>query len=186
MRLPRFLLAGILLYVSLFMLTALFTGPVGAIAAIVFWPLWYTIATVNAAVGVFAAGYKVSEEVAVMAAVFGIPAAVAGFGWLASAGWWNDGPVIHSGRTAVVLGAGVLLWAGIRVLGGLLTAKASGTAALVFMPLWFLFCLVNLLVGVIVAGYGVGEEIPILLLNFAVPAAVAVAADRMPPRPARA
>ncbi|CAM3810835.1 hypothetical protein KIPE111705_26175 [Kibdelosporangium persicum] len=178
MRLPRFLLAGVLLYVSLFVLVALFTAPVGAIAAIVFWPLWYAVATVNAAVGVFAAGYKIGEEAAVMAAVFGIPAAVAGVGWLASARWWAGGPLILSGRTAFVLGAGVLLWAAIRVLSGLLTAKPSGTAALVFMPLWFLFCLANLLVGVIVAGYGVGEEIPILLLNFAVPAAVSVLALR--------
>ncbi|WP_051795514.1 hypothetical protein [Kibdelosporangium aridum] len=178
MRLPRFLLAGILLYVSLFALTALFTAPVGAIAAILFWPLWYAIATVNAAVGVFAAGYKVSEEATVLLPVFGIPALIAGFGWIASAQWWNDGPVVHSGRTAIVLGAGVVLWLAIRVLSGLLTPKPSGTAALVFMPLWFFFCVGNLVVGVVVAGYSVGEEIPILLLNFAVPAAVSVLALR--------
>ncbi|RSM90876.1 hypothetical protein DMH04_04950 [Kibdelosporangium aridum] len=78
----------------------------------------------------------------------------------------------------MVLGAGVVLWLAIRVLSGLLTPKPSGTAALVFMPLWFFFCVGNLVVGVVVAGYSVGEEIPILLLNFAVPAAVSVLALR--------
>ncbi|WP_269086686.1 hypothetical protein [Actinosynnema sp. ALI-1.44] len=29
----------------------------------------------------------------------------------------------------------------------LFTAKPSGTATLVFLPLWFLFCLANLVVG---------------------------------------
>jgi hypothetical protein len=78
----------------------------------------------------------------------------------------------------VVLGAGIVLWLAIRVLAGLLTSKPGSTAALVFMPLWFLFCVGNLVVGVAAAGYSVGEEIPILLLNFAVPAAVSVLALR--------
>nr|WP_052477833.1 hypothetical protein [Kibdelosporangium sp. MJ126-NF4]CEL14343.1 hypothetical protein [Kibdelosporangium sp. MJ126-NF4]CTQ88710.1 hypothetical protein [Kibdelosporangium sp. MJ126-NF4] len=178
MRLPRFLLAGTLLFAALFALTGLFAAPVGAIAAVVFWPLWYAVATVNAAVGVFSAGYRVAEEAAVMFAVFGVPSAIAGFGWLASSLWWDGGPVVHGGRTVVVLGAGVALWAAIRLLTGLFTAKPGGTAALVFLPLWAMFCLANMLVGVIAAGYGVAEELPILLLNFAVPAAISVLALR--------
>lgn len=178
MRLPRFALAGIVLFAAIFALTALFAGPVGAIAAIVFWPLWYAITSVNAAVGVFAAGYKAGEEIVAALGVFGIPAAVAGFGWLASSLWWDGGPVVHSGRTFVVLGAGLLLWGAVRLLAGLLIARPNGTAAAVFLPLWLLFCLANLLAGVIVAGYSVAEEIPILLLDFAVPAAVSVLALR--------
>jgi hypothetical protein len=178
MRLPRFVLAGILLFAAIFTLAALLLADgVGAIAGVVFLPLWYAISAVNAGVGVFAAGYRAREEAVVGVAVFGIPAVVAGFVWWASSAWWDGGPVVHSGRTLVVLAAGLFLWAAILVLSGLLTAKATAVAAAVFLPLWFLVCVGNLLVGVLAAGYGVGEEIPILVLNFAVPAAVAVIAN---------
>lgn len=48
-------------------------------------------------------------------------------------------------------------------------------AALVFVPLWFLAATLNLYIGVRSAGYGVGEELPVLLVVLAVPAAAALA-----------
>ena len=50
---------------------------------------------------------------------------------------------------------------------------ALGTAALWFVPAWFVGAGINMAVGVIEAGYSVAEELPIFLLVFAVPAAVA-------------
>lgn len=43
---------------------------------------WGSIAVFNMGVGIFEAGYGVAEELPVLLAVFGIPAAVAGIGWL--------------------------------------------------------------------------------------------------------
>jgi hypothetical protein len=180
-RLPRFVLAGILLFAAVLGLAALLLADgVGAIAAVVFLPLWYAVAAVNAGIGVFAAGYRARDEALVMVAVFGIPAVVACVVWWVSSAVWGGGPVVHSGRTPVVLITGVILWLAILVLAGLLTPKATATAALVFPPLWLLVCVGNLLVGVLAAGYGVAEEIPILLLDFLVPVAVAVVADWRP------
>jgi len=48
------------------------------------------------------------------------------------------------------------------------------TAATVFIGLWFIAAAVNMYVGVARAGYPFMEELPIFLLIFAVPAAVAV------------
>jgi hypothetical protein len=57
-----------------------------------------------------------------------------------------------------------------RVLGGV---PGIATAALVFLPLWFIGAGINLYIGVKSAGYTVAEEAPIFALVFAVPAAVA-------------
>lgn len=43
----------------------------------------------------------------------------------------------------------------------------------VFIPLWFIVVAVNMWVGVVQAGYTLMEELPIFLLNFAVPAVAA-------------
>ncbi|AKC38061.1 Uncharacterised protein [Mycolicibacterium phlei] len=43
---------------------------------------WASVAVFNMGVGVFEAGYGVAEELPVLLAVFGVPAAVAGLGWL--------------------------------------------------------------------------------------------------------
>lgn len=48
------------------------------------------------------------------------------------------------------------------------------TAAKVFLPLWLFAALFNMWVGVARAGYSVREELPIFLLIFALPAAVAL------------
>lgn len=79
-------------------------------------------------------------------------------------------------RTFVItLGGFVLL--GISVLGGRWLGGAGTasmvTAAKVFIPVWLAAALVNLWMGTR-AGYSVAEELPIFLLIFAAPAAVAV------------
>ncbi len=79
-------------------------------------------------------------------------------------------------HTLIVMGSGFVLLALFllagRVLGGGGDA-ALGTAALWFVPAWFVGAGINMAVGVIEAGYSVAEELPIFLLVFAVPAAVA-------------
>ncbi len=51
-----------------------------------------------------------------------------------------------------------------------------------FLPTWLAVALVNLWVGVQHAGYGLREELPILLLVFLVPAALAGVAIWLAPR----
>ena len=50
------------------------------------------------------------------------------------------------------------------------------TATIPFVVVWLVIAVANLWVGVARAGYSVGEEMPIFLLIFAVPAAAAVLA----------
>jgi hypothetical protein len=74
----------------------------------------------------------------------------------------------------VIVGGVVLL--GIFLLFGQLwggAAPALGMAAKAFIPVWLAISVANLWVGVNKAGYAVTEELPILLLVFAVPAVVA-------------
>lgn len=54
-------------------------------------------------------------------------------------------------------------------------AAASIAAIKVFLPLWLLGAGINLYIGVTRAGYSVAEELPIFLVVYAVPAAVAAA-----------
>ncbi|SFO39524.1 hypothetical protein SAMN05443579_102837 [Variovorax sp. PDC80] len=79
-------------------------------------------------------------------------------------------------HTLIVMGSGFVLLALFllagRVLGGSGDAALS-TAAMWFVPAWFIGAGINMAVGVIEAGYSVAEELPIFLLVFAVPAAVA-------------
>lgn len=51
-----------------------------------------------------------------------------------------------------------------------------GEAAKLFVPVWLDLSIANLWIGVSRAGYTVGEEVPILLIVFAVPAALAAVA----------
>ena len=72
--------------------------------------------------------------------------------------------------------AGGLILLGVFVLfGWLWGANAAGMAlaAKVFLPAWLLIAAVNMWVGVAHAGYSAREELPILLLVFAVPALAA-------------
>ena len=65
----------------------------------------------------------------------------------------------------------VFLLAG-RFLGGASAGMAN--AAKFFIPLWLLLAGVNMWIGVSQAGYSVRDEAPVLLVVFAVPAAVAM------------
>ena len=77
-------------------------------------------------------------------------------------------------RTAIIIGIGFALLGLCLGLG----AWSGGAArmklgALVFIALWFIAAAANLYVGVARAGYSFMEELPIFLLIFGVPAAVA-------------
>jgi len=80
---------------------------------------------------------------------------------------------------AQVIGAGVLLL-GVFLLFGKLWggSEPTGTIALaatLFLPAWLALAVANMWVGVTKAGYTLAQELPILLVVFAVPAAVALA-----------
>ena len=66
---------------------------------------------------------------------------------------------------------GICLLVG-KFTGGKSVALAK--AALAFLPLWFIGAGINMWIGVAKAGYSVREELPIFLILFAVPAAVAL------------
>ncbi|MGO4259935.1 hypothetical protein [Lysobacter sp. TAB13] len=75
----------------------------------------------------------------------------------------------------VILGGFVLM--ALCLLGGRIFGGA-GVASLIaglklFLPLWLLGAGINMYIGVARAGYSVGEELPIFLLIYAIPAAVA-------------
>ncbi len=67
----------------------------------------------------------------------------------------------------VVLGA--FLWIG-RALGN------GPRAALYFLPAWLVAAAINLWFGVAKAGYSLRDELPIFLLIFAIPSAIALLA----------
>jgi len=75
-------------------------------------------------------------------------------------------------RTALFLVAGFLLLGGSLLLGRLFTATFAATGG--FIALWLVIAGANMWLGVAKAGYSVSDELPIFLLIFAVPAAVAV------------
>jgi hypothetical protein len=80
-------------------------------------------------------------------------------------------------RTALFLLAGFLLLAGALVLARLFAQvypSANAVATGTFLLLWLALVSFNMWVGVSKAGYSVTEELPVLLLLFAVPAAVAI------------
>jgi hypothetical protein len=74
----------------------------------------------------------------------------------------------------VIIGGALLL--GVFALFGKLwggDVAGIGSAAKIFVPVWSVVALVNMWVGVTKAGYTVAQELPILLIVFAVPAALA-------------
>lgn len=80
-------------------------------------------------------------------------------------------------RTALFLLAGFLLLGASTVLARLFAPSypsAPTIATAVFLAAWLALTGFNLWVGVSRAGYSVGEELPILLLLFGVPAAAAL------------
>lgn len=79
-------------------------------------------------------------------------------------------------HTILVMGGGFALLAVFLLAGHLLgdgSAAVLATAAKGFIAAWFIGAGINMAVGVIKAGYSVAEELPVFLLVFAVPAAVA-------------
>jgi hypothetical protein len=80
-------------------------------------------------------------------------------------------------RTGLFLLAGLLLMSGFLLLGKLFSAnypRATIVATVVFVALWLVIAGANMWVGVVRAGYSVTEELPILLLIFGLPSAVAI------------
>ena len=79
-------------------------------------------------------------------------------------------------HTAIMLLAGLALLIVLR-----LTIRDTARATRMFLILWLVVSIGNLLVGVLYAGYGWTEETGIWLLVFGAPAAVALAARRIAP-----
>lgn len=80
-------------------------------------------------------------------------------------------------RTLIFIIVGLLFWGVLwAVCRGRGKPGPASLAARIFLPLWLLVAVVNLWIGVAHAGYSVAEEMPILLVLFGVPAAVAAAA----------
>ena len=80
-------------------------------------------------------------------------------------------------RTALFLVSGLLLLASFLLLGRLFSANYPGATALAtaaYVALWLAIAGANMWIGVAKAGYSVAEELPIFLLIFGLPAAVAV------------
>ena len=79
-------------------------------------------------------------------------------------------------RTAMIILGGLSLLAFCLVAGRYLIGNSVANmvmAAKIFVPIWLALAAYNMYVGVARAGYSVAEELPILLVIFAVPAAIA-------------
>ena len=80
-------------------------------------------------------------------------------------------------RTALFLVSGLLLLAAFLLLGRLFSANYPGATLLAtaaYVALWLVIAGANMWVGVARAGYSAAEELPIFLLIFGLPAAVAL------------
>ena len=80
-------------------------------------------------------------------------------------------------RTALFLTAGLLLMASLLIIAKLFSEhfpSAPNWALAAGLSLWLAATATNMWIGVAKAGYSIADELPILLLLFLVPAAVAV------------
>ena len=80
-------------------------------------------------------------------------------------------------RTLIILLGGFVLWGaclGIAKLVASASASSTTIATTAFAAIWFVVAATNMWVGVSQAGYSFQEELPIFLLIFLVPVAVAV------------
>ena len=78
-------------------------------------------------------------------------------------------------RTVIIILGGFALL-GLCLLAGRFIGGSSAMmvlAAKIFIPIWLAAAALNMWMGVAKAGYSVAEELPIFLLIFAIPAAVA-------------
>jgi len=77
----------------------------------------------------------------------------------------------------MIIVGGFALWAAslgvARFIGGSF-ASSTWTATIAFAVVWFVLAAANMWVGVSKAGYSFGEELPVFLLIFLAPVAVAV------------
>ncbi|MFH8698569.1 hypothetical protein [Streptomyces chartreusis] len=184
MRLPRLLLAGILLSIAGFLLSALFAPPsshsVGAASVAVFVPLWYCLSALNAGLGM-ASGIRVADGIVDFGVTFPLPVLASLVLWWVSESEWEGGPVLTTGRTPVMLTAGIVLWAAVALLVAVLApgvadrARSRGATA-AFLPMWSLVCGANALLGVFAAGYTWREELLIMVANLSLPTALALLA----------
>jgi hypothetical protein len=81
-------------------------------------------------------------------------------------------------RTAIIIAAGFVLWGiciGVAKLLPNSSPQSTTIATVTFVVLWFIAAAVNMWIGVAKADYSFMEELPIFLVIFLVPAAVAVA-----------
>ena len=80
-------------------------------------------------------------------------------------------------RTAIILLGGLVLWAGFlgtaKLIAGA-SASSMTTATIAFIGVWFVVAAANMWIGVSQAGYSFKEELPVFLLIFLLPVAVAV------------
>ncbi len=80
-------------------------------------------------------------------------------------------------RTAIIILCGIMLWAVSLTLAkrfGRPDGTAIADTTLAFITVWLLAALTNLWVGVAHGGYAPREAIPMFIVIFAVPAAIAV------------
>jgi hypothetical protein len=80
-------------------------------------------------------------------------------------------------RTVIIIFGGLVLWAACLGIAKLLAGSSnlSTTAATAaFVALWLVAAASNMWIGVSQAGYSFKEELPIFLLIFLLPAAVAI------------
>jgi len=80
-------------------------------------------------------------------------------------------------RTVIVILGGFALWAVCLGFAKLLASSSSSSmtyATAAFVAIWFVAAAWNMWIGVSQAGYSFQEELPIFLLIFLLPAAVAV------------
>ena len=77
-------------------------------------------------------------------------------------------------RTLIIIVGGIVLLGLFAFAGSRFGGAASMVmAAKIFIPFWLIAALINMWVGVSRAGYSIGEEFPIFLAIFRIPAAVA-------------
>ena len=80
-------------------------------------------------------------------------------------------------RTAIIMAVGFVLWAACLGVAKLLASSSTSsmiTATAAFVVLWFVAAAANMWMGVSQAGYSFREELPIFLLIFLLPSAVAM------------
>ena len=76
-------------------------------------------------------------------------------------------------HSVMVIAGGMALLAAFLIFGSLVGANAQ-RMTLWFLPAWLICATVNLYIGVTQAGYTIAQELPILVVIFAVPAAAAL------------